>query len=255
MIKTALTIAGSDPSGGAGIQADLKTFSAYGVYGMAVPAALTAQNTQGVTAVKTIAPKFMREQLSAVLVDMQVDAVKTGMLLSARTIEIVAEAIKGHQLKNLVVDPVMVSSTGKRLLRKDAAFSLISLIFPLAELVTPNIDEAEVISGVRIETPDDIEEAARIIHGLGPRFVLIKGGHRRGDPIDLFYNGREFFEYKAKRVENRKLHGTGCVYSAAITAGLAKGMSVMESIASAKEFITKAIKKAAPVGKGRVPLL
>jgi len=255
MIKVGLTIAGSDPSGGAGIQADIKTFCAYGIYGMAVPAALTAQNTTHVVAVREVPSAFLASQLEAVLSDVRVDALKTGMLLSAGTIRVVAEAVKGHRLRNLVVDPVMVSSTGTGLMRKNALGSLTGLLFPLAELVTPNIDEASRLSGLNIEGIPDMEEAAKAIHDLGPRFVLVKGGHLRGDPVDVFYNGRDFFHFPARRVTGKKLHGTGCVYSAAITAGLARGMSMMEAISEAKGFVTKAIEKAKPVGKGRVPLL
>lgn len=233
----------------------MKTFCAFGVYGCAVPTALTVQNTMGVLAVKAVPPKFVREQLDAVLSDISVDAVKTGMLLTAGTVEAVADAIRIHGVKGLVVDPVMVSTSGKRLLKKSAVIALVEMLLPLAELVTPNIDEASLLSGIRIETSDDMEEAARRIHGLGPRFVLVKGGHFKGEAVDVFYNGHEVFEYRGARVHNKKLHGAGCVYSAAITAGLAKGMSVMESIAAAKEFVAKAIKRAAPVGKGRLPLV
>jgi len=254
MIKTALTIAGSDPSGGAGFQADIKTFSAMGVYGMAIPAALTAQSTSGVTAVREVYPAFLEAQLDTLLSDIVPDALKTGMLLSARTMRVVAAAVRKYRLNNLVVDPVMVSSTGARLMRKNAFDTLVGELLPLAELVTPNIDEAVRLSGMSIEDPEDMEEAARRIQALGPRFVLVKGGHLGGEPIDVFYNGKEIFRFHGKRVSGKKLHGTGCVYSAAITAGLAKGMSAMEAIANAKEFVTKAIRKAEPVGKGRLPL-
>ena len=255
MLKIALTIAGSDPSGGAGIQADLKVFSAFGVYGMAVPAALTAQSTSGVAAAKAVSPAFLQAQLETLLSDVQPDAVKTGMLLSAAAISTVAAMLPAFQVKNLVIDPVMVSSSGKRLLRKNAVSALVNELFPLAELVMPNKDEAEVLSGMRIETREDAKEAARIIQGLGPRFVLVKGGHLPGDATDLFYNGSEFFEYVGRRVQDKKLHGAGCAFSAAVTAGLAKGLSAMEAIAEAKDFINKTIRKAVPVGKGRVPLV
>lgn len=255
MKKTALTIAGSDPSGGAGFQADLKTFAAYGVYGMAVPAALTAQSTVGVVAVREIPPAFMAAQLDALLSDVRVDAVKTGMLLSARTIRVVAEAVKKYRVGNLVIDPVMVSTSGRRLLRKNAVSVMVSELFPLAELVMPNMDEAAVLAGMEVATREDMREAAARIHLLGPKFVLVKGGHHRGDPVDVFYNGVEAFEFPGKRVTGKDLHGTGCVLSAAVTAGLAKGMVMMEAVAKAKEFLTAAIKKAEPVGQGRVPLV
>jgi len=255
MIKVALTIAGSDPSGGAGLQADVKVFTVFGVYGMAVPAALTVQNTQGVEAVKAVPPAFLQRQLDVLLSDISVDAVKTGMLMNARTIEIVASALRKHGVKNLVVDPVMVSSSGRRLLKKNAVEALVKELLPMADLVTPNADEAGVLAGMEVETYEDAEEAARRIHALGPRFVLIKGGHLGGDAVDFFYNGVEVFRYPGRRIQNKKLHGAGCVFSAAITAGLAKEMSVMEAIAVAKRFVTGAIKKAAPVGKGRTPLV
>ncbi len=255
MRAIALTIAGSDPSGGAGIQADIKTFAAFGVYGMAVPAALTAQNTGGVEAVRAVPPAFLQRQLEAVLDDVRPDAVKTGMLLNARTIGIVADALRKYNVRNIVVDPVMVSSSGRRLLMRHALDALTAEVLPLAELVTPNLDEAGALAGMKIETEEEAEEAARRIHALGPRFVLVKGGHLGGDAVDFFYNGTEIFRYPGRRVSNKKLHGAGCVYSAAITAGLARGMSVMEAIAGAKDFVSKAIKKAAPVGKGRVPIV
>ncbi|MBI5190110.1 MAG: bifunctional hydroxymethylpyrimidine kinase/phosphomethylpyrimidine kinase [Nitrospirae bacterium] len=255
MIKTALTIAGSDPSGGAGIQADLKVFTMLGVYGMAVPAALTAQNTRGVDAVKAVPPVFMRAQLVSLLSDVHVDAAKVGMLLTAATVEAVADAVRLYRLTNLVVDPLMVSSSGRMLLRKDAQAALVEKLIPLAELVMPNLDEAAVLAGMDVETLADMAEAAKRIHGMGPRFVLIKGGHFKGDAVDVFYNGSEVFEYAGRRVLGKKLHGAGCVYSAAVTAGLASGMTVMEAVAAAKKFVAAAIEKAEPVGGGRVALV
>jgi hydroxymethylpyrimidine/phosphomethylpyrimidine kinase len=254
-MKRALSIAGSDPSGGAGIQADIKTFAALGVYGMAVPAALTAQNTMGVEAVRAVSPAFLKMQLYTLLSDVKVDAAKTGMLLDVRTIETVSDALKKYRVKNLVLDPVMVSSSGSRLLAKRAVEVLVARLFPLAELVTPNIDEASVLAGMKIETEEDVYLAARRIRGLGPRNVLIKGGHLKGAPVDFLFDGKDIIRYPGKRVEGKKLHGAGCVYSAAIAAGLAKGMGVKDSIAAAKKFVSKAIRDAAPVGKGRVPLI
>lgn len=255
MHKVALTIAGSDPSGGAGLQADLKTFAAYGVYGTAVPAALTVQNTSGVVEVRAVPSAFMEAQLDALLSDLSPDAAKTGMLLSARTISLVAEAVKKYRLQNLVVDPVMVSTSGKRLLHKNAVSVLVAELFPLAELVMPNMDEASALAKMDVATREDMKEAAIMIHGLGPRFVLVKGGHHRGEPVDVFYNGREAFEFPGRRIEGKRLHGTGCVLSAAVAAGLAKGMAMVEAVAAAKEFVARAIEAAEPVGKGRVPLV
>jgi hydroxymethylpyrimidine/phosphomethylpyrimidine kinase len=252
--SVALTIAGSDPSGGAGIQADIRTFTAFGVYGAAVIAALTAQNTLGVAAIREIPPAFMEAQLRTLLEDVKVDAVKTGMLLSARTVSLVADAVRRYRLRRLVIDPVMVSTSGKRLLRKGAVAAMLDELFPLAMLVTPNLSEASLISGIAIETVRDMEEAARLILKLGPKAVLVKGGHLKGDAVDVLYDGRTLHYFKGKRVEGVAIHGAGCVYSAAITAGLAKGMEVKDAVSEAKKFVTKAIKKAEPVGKGRVPL-
>ncbi len=255
MVNVALSIAGSDPSGGAGIQADLKTFAAFGVYGTAVPAALTAQSTQGAVSAKEVSPTFLKQQLEVLFSDVYVNAAKTGMLLSERTLSAVAEALKDYRIKNLVVDPVMVSSTGKRLLRVNALKTLVEELLPLALLVTPNVGEAEVLSGIEIESRADIEEAGRRILAYGPGCVLIKGGHLKGDATDYLFIGKGIFEYKGQRIAGKELHGTGCVYSAAITACLAKGMELKEAVAEAKKFVTRAIKKAEPVGRGRLPLV
>jgi len=252
--RIALSIAGSDPSGGAGVQADLKTFHALGVYGAAVIAALTAQNTVGVTAVKAVQPAFIEAQLEALLDDIHVDAAKTGMLLTAGAVRCVAGAVRRHKLKNLVVDPVMVSSSGKRLLTKDAVDALVGELLPLATLVTPNIDEAELLSGIRITSPEDAEDAGRRILALGPRNVLIKGGHLKGDAVDFLFTGKKVVRFTSMRVHGKSLHGAGCVYSAAITACLAKGMKLADAVAEAKAFVSNAIKTALPVGKGRLPV-
>ncbi len=255
MKRTALTIAGSDPSGGAGLQADLKTFAAFGVYGTALPAALTAQSTSGVSEVRGVPPAFMQAQLDALLSDIRPAAVKTGMLLSAKTVSLVAAAARMYRLQNLVVDPVMVSTSGRRLLRKNAVSVLVAELLPLAELVMPNIDEASVLAGMVVWGVKDMEEAARIIHRMGPRTVLIKGGHLSEGPVDVLYDGKRMHHFEAGRVTGKELHGTGCVLSAAVTAGLAKGMAMVEAVAAAKEFVTRAIEAAEPVGKGRVPLV
>ena len=255
MKKVALSIAGSDPSGGAGIQADIKTFAALGVYGTAVPAALTAQSTRGAESVKEVSPAFLRKQLEVLLSDVYINAAKTGMLLSEQTVVAVSEALRDYRIKNLVVDPVMVSSTGKKLLRVSALKALVEELLPLALLVTPNVGEAEVLSGVEINSRADIEEAGRRILAFGPGCVLIKGGHMKGEPTDYLFIGKEIFEYRGKRTAGKELHGTGCVYSAAITACLAKGMELKEAVAEAKKFVTRAIAKAEPVGRGRLPLL
>ncbi|HEY3346711.1 MAG TPA: bifunctional hydroxymethylpyrimidine kinase/phosphomethylpyrimidine kinase, partial [Nitrospirota bacterium] len=191
MTKTALTIAGSDPSGGAGIQADLKVFTLYGVYGLAVPAALTAQNTVAAFAVKAVPPDFIRAQLEAVFADIEIGAVKTGMLLTADAVDVVADVMAKYGAANLVIDPVTISSSGKRLLKKDAADALATQLFPLATVVTPNRDEAEYYSGIKIESRRDAEKAARIIKKMGPANIIIKGGHMPGDATDLLFDGRE----------------------------------------------------------------
>jgi hydroxymethylpyrimidine/phosphomethylpyrimidine kinase len=255
MPDVALTIAGSDPSGGAGLQADIKTFALLGVYGMAVPAALTVQDTRGVLSVRPVPPALLRQQLDALFGDIRIGAVKTGMLLSSPAVEAVASALSAWRVKNLVIDPVMISSSGKRLLKKDAAASLITELLPLARLVTPNADEASVLAGIEVRTAADAREAAKRIYALGPRAVLVKGGHLDGEPVDVLFDGRRVTEFRGRRVPGKTVHGAGCVYSAAITAGLAMGLKLAAAIAAAKQFVTKLIRKAEPVGHGRVPLL
>jgi hydroxymethylpyrimidine/phosphomethylpyrimidine kinase len=250
-VKTALTIAGSDPSGGAGIQADLKTFSRFHVYGMSVITALTAQNTLGVAGVMEVPPAFVASQLDVVLSDIHVDAVKTGMLWSAGTVEVVAQKIKQHQLRNLVVDPVITSTSGRPLLDKEGAGALCRMLLPLALVVTPNKPEAEILTGKTMSNPDDMEEAALRIHAMGPQFVLIKGGHWAGpEATDLLFDGKDFSHLRAERIESQHTHGTGCVLSAAVTAGLASGKNVREAVQEAKSFITEAIRHGLNLGKG-----
>jgi hydroxymethylpyrimidine/phosphomethylpyrimidine kinase len=253
-VKTALTIAGSDPSGGAGIQADLKTFSRFRIYGMSVVTALTAQNTIGVDGVMEVPPPFVARQLDAVLMDIPVDAAKTGMLWSAATVEVVAQKMKEHQIRNLVVDPVFASTSGAPLLDLEGIWVLCRKLLPLALVVTPNRREAEVLTGKKMASPDDIEEAALQIHAMGPQFVLIKGGHWTGkDATDVLFDGKEFTYLRADRLESRNTHGTGCVLSAAITAQLAAGKTAPEAVREAKSFITEAIKNGLSLGKGHGP--
>lgn len=255
MRKAALSIAGSDPSGGAGIQADLKVFALLGVYGMALPAALTAQNTVKVFSVKSRLAASVREELGALMEDVRPDALKTGMLYSAGVISAVADAVRRYRLSNLVVDPVTISSSGKRLLKKDAEAALIGELFPLALIVMPNIAEAAKLSGIEINSLKDAEEAAAIIIKLGPKNVLIKGGHLPGgEAVDVLFDGVKFTRFAGRRVA-KEIHGAGCVYSAAVTAGLAKGLTLEEAVRAAKKFISKAIQIAEPVGHGRVPLV
>ena len=253
-LPTALTIAGSDSGGGAGIQADLKTFTAFGVYGMTVITSVTAQNTMGVLAIHDLPAPFVSRQLEAVLSDLPVDAAKTGMLSNAGIIRAVAEQLRGRIVKHLVVDPVMVAKSGHLLLQKEALTALRDMLFPLATVITPNIPEAEVITGLKIIHPDGMRRAAEKIRDLGPPHVLIKGGHLEGRAVDIFYDGKEFTELPADRIRTRQTHGTGCTLSAAIAAVLARGLAVSEAVLAAKDFITRAIRSAPGLGHGHGPL-
>ncbi len=245
-----LSIAGSDPSGGAGIQADLKTFQALGAFGMAVPAALTAQNSQGVTGTEAVSPSMLRRQLDALLSDIRPDAVKTGMLLTKQAVSIVARAISRYRIRNLVVDPVIRSSSGKVLLQPEALRVLKKDLFPLTLLVTPNIPEAAVLAGMPISSGQDRDFAAGKIIDLGPRYVLIKGGHGRGPAVDTLYGGKSVLEFSTPR-EKGEFHGTGCVLSASITVFIAQGMPVEKAVEKGKQFVERMLKKAARVGKGK----
>ncbi|MFD1706652.1 bifunctional hydroxymethylpyrimidine kinase/phosphomethylpyrimidine kinase [Siminovitchia sediminis] len=252
-MKTALTIAGSDSGGGAGIQADLKTFSACGVFGMSAITAVTAQNTVEVRSVQNIDLSVIRDQIAAVFEDIDVDAVKIGMLGNSDIIQTVSDTLKVYQPKYLVIDPVMVSKGGHHLLEKEAVATLSNLLLPMASLVTPNIPEAEVLTGNRIQSESDMYEACRKILSKGPEAVLIKGGHLKGDPTDVFYDGNEFKVFQGRRIETKNVHGTGCTLSSAITAQLAKGASMPEAIQIAKDYITRAIEKSLDIGHGHGP--
>jgi hydroxymethylpyrimidine/phosphomethylpyrimidine kinase len=253
-VKVALTIAGSDPSGGAGIQADLKTFSRLRIYGMAVVTALTAQNTSGVAGVMGVPPEFVARQLDAVFSDIRVDAVKTGMLWSAGSVEAVVETMKQYQVRNLVVDPVIAATSGTPLLDPAGIGTLSKALLPLALVVTPNRYEAEILTGKTMSGPDDMEEAALQLHAMGARFVLIKGGHWPGkEATDLLFDGMDFSYLRAERIEASNTHGTGCVLSAAIAAELAAGKSVNEAVQQAKSLVTEAIKNGLSLGSGNGP--
>ena len=253
-VPKAMTIAGSDSGGGAGIQADLKTFSALGVYGSSTLTAITAQNTVGVTMVHEIPIDIIVAQIDAVLSDIGADAVKTGMLASSAIVETVAEEMERHQVSRLVVDPVMVAKSGDRLLREDAVEALRTRLIPLAAVVTPNIPEAEALTGLKIETDEDVRRAAEAIVQLGARAVVVKGGHREGPATDLFYDGVRFQEFSAPRIDTVNTHGTGCTFASAVAAGLAKGLEVVESVELAKDYVTEAIRRSFPVGHGHGPL-
>jgi hydroxymethylpyrimidine/phosphomethylpyrimidine kinase len=252
-IPRALSIAGSDSGGGAGIQADLKTFSALGIYGMTAITAVTAQNTRAVTEVIELPPEAVAQQIDAVVSDIGVDAAKTGMLSNAPIVEMVAARIREHRLATLVVDPVMISKAGAPLLRPEAMDALRTNMLPLALVLTPNIHEASALTGRRISTVDEMEDAARVLYQLGPRYVVIKGGHLPGAPTDIVFDGGRIDRLEGTRIETRHTHGTGCVFSAAITAYLARGQDVPEAIRLAKRFITRAIEQALPLGSGHGP--
>lgn len=249
-MKVALTIAGSDSSGGAGIQADLKTFAAHGVYGASAIAALTAQNTLGVAGVHAVPPAFVKAQIDAVTDDFPIAAVKTGMLFDAGIVAAVAEALQRRALPNVVVDPVMVSKSGARLLEEDAVRALIERLLPLATIVTPNLPEAGVLTG----RPDP-REAARHLAGFGARAVLVKGGHAGGpQAIDLFFEDGRFETLASPRLETRHTHGTGCTLSAAIAARLALGSALFEAVRDAKAYLDRALAAAPGLGRGAGPL-
>lgn len=253
-IKRALTIAGSDSCGGAGIQADLKTFSAFGVYGMSVITSITAQNTVRVHGVEPVSPEFVSLQYEAVYTDIGVDAVKTGMLCDARIVMTIARKLDECPAPYVVVDPVMVAKGGDTLLHKNALEKVREALIPRATLVTPNIPEAEALSGIHIESPSDLREAAIRIHRLGCGAVLIKGGHLKGDAVDVLFDGDSFSRYTAARIDSRNTHGTGCTYSAAIAANLARGLLLKKSIQVAKKYVTQAIGESFDLGKGHGPL-
>ncbi len=249
-----LTIAGSDSGGGAGIQADLKTFSALGVFGMTALTAVTVQNTLRVSGYEALSPELVGDQIRAVATDIGVDAAKTGMLANAQIIEAVAGAIEDTGIRNLVVDPVFVSKHGHRLLAADAVDSLMSLILPLATLVTPNLHEASGLAGFEVQGRKDMRKAAEAIRALGPRGVLVKGGHLEGEAADLLLLGDEVHWLVTDRIDTPNTHGTGCTLSAAIAAYLAIGLDLETAVRRGKDFVTNAIRGALDVGKGIGPV-
>jgi hydroxymethylpyrimidine/phosphomethylpyrimidine kinase len=252
-IPRVLMIAGSDSSGGAGIQADLKTVSALGAFGMTAITALTAQNTTGVFGVLEIGANFVVEQIEACVSDIGCDAVKTGMLSSTEIIEAVAARLSERKLAPLVVDPVMIAKSGAPLLKRDAVEVLKTRLLPLATVATPNLHEAGALTGREIKTLAQMKEAARAIRDLGPENVVIKGGHLPDVAADVLYDGHAFTEFRGERIDTRNTHGTGCIFASAIAASLAKGKTVRESVATAKEFITAAIRGNLAIGKGCGP--
>lgn len=249
-VPKALTVAGSDSGGGAGIQADLKTFSAFRVFGMSVITAVTAQNSVGVTGVHNLPPEFVALQLDAVLGDFGADAIKLGMLSTAPIIRAVAERLAAHGQTRVVLDPVMVAKSGAPLLQPDARTALVETVLPLAEVVTPNLHEAAVLADMSVKTETDMEEAARRIHARGPRHVLVKGGHLTDSATDLLYDGHGVTRFPAPRLDSANTHGTGCTLSAAIAAGLAHGTPLVAAVGEAKAYVTAAIREGFPAGRG-----
>ena len=254
-MKTALTIAGSDCSGGAGIQADIKTMTMNGVYAMSAITALTAQNTTGVRKIQESTPEFLEQQIDAVFEDIFPDAVKIGMVSSSEIVCVIADRLKYHKAKNIVVDPVMVATSGSSLMKTDAVKTLIDVLLPIATLVTPNIPESEVFSGLSIENKEDMQTAAKTIGDKYNCAVLLKGGHSINDANDLLYANGEFKWFYGKRIDNPNTHGTGCTLSSAIAANLAKGFNVSDSVRKAKEYISDALAAGLDLGQGSGPLM
>ncbi|SEQ95506.1 hydroxymethylpyrimidine/phosphomethylpyrimidine kinase [Lachnospiraceae bacterium NE2001] len=253
-MNTALTIAGSDSSGGAGIQADLKTMTANGVYGMSAITALTAQNTTGVTGIMDVTPEFLEKQIDAIFTDIFPDAVKTGMVSSTELIHVIADKLKQYNASNIVVDPVMVATSGAKLISDDAIETLKECLLPLATVITPNIPEAEVLSDMKIESEEDMEKAAKAIYEKFGCAVLCKGGHQVNDANDLLYSADGPVWFKGKRIDNPNTHGTGCTLSSAIASNLAKGESLENSVKNAKDYISGALDAMLDLGKGSGPL-
>lgn len=255
LIKKVLTIAGSDCSGGAGIQADLKTMTAHKMYGMSVITALTAQNTTGVYGIMDATPQFVQQQLDCIFTDIFPDAIKIGMVSRSDIIEVIAQKLKQYKAKNIVLDPVMVSTSGCKLLSDDAQETLIKTLLPLATVITPNIPEAEVLAQMEIKDEQGMIEAAKKISQSYRGAILVKGGHLVNDAIDLLYQNGEIHWYQSSRIDTTNTHGTGCTLSSAIACNLAQGKSLDESIKNAKDYLTGALAAGLDLGKGSGPLL
>ncbi|MDD4278602.1 MAG: bifunctional hydroxymethylpyrimidine kinase/phosphomethylpyrimidine kinase [Candidatus Sumerlaeales bacterium] len=254
MLKRVLTIAGSDSGGGAGIQADLKTFSALGTFGMSVITAITAQNTLGVTGVEDVSTEMVAKQMDAIFSDLRPDAVKIGMVSSSAIIRIIANKLdEYHVVDNVVIDPVMVSKSGCNLMHPESRDTLIRCLLPHATVLTPNLPEAEVLTEMTLKTVDDMKIAAQRLCAMGPRCVVIKGGHRLDSgsaAVDLMYDGESFAEFSSKRFETSNTHGTGCTFSSAIASWLARGLSPAAAIENAKQYVSKAIENSLAIGGG-----
>ena len=253
-MKTALSIAGSDSSGGAGIQADLKTMTMNGVFGMTAITALTAQNTIGVTAIQEVTPEFLEKQIDAVFTDIRPDAVKIGMVSDSQIIQVIGKKLRQYEAENIVVDPVMIATSNARLIKTEAVETLVEELFPIATLVTPNIAEASALAEMEIQSVSDMEKAAKKIHETYGCAVLLKGGHSINDANDLLYEKGKVCWFEGKRIDNPNTHGTGCTLSSAIASNLAKGMSLEDAIRQAKEYISMILASMLDLGKGSGPM-
>ncbi len=253
-MKTALSIAGSDSSGGAGIQADLKTMTMNGVFGMTAITALTAQNTIGVTAIQEVTPEFLEKQIDAVFTDIRPDAVKIGMVSDSQLIRVIGKKLRQYEAENIVVDPVMIATSNARLIKTEAVETLVEELFPIATLVTPNISEASALAEMEIQSVSDMEKAAKKIHETYGCAVLLKGGHSINDANDLLYDKGKVCWFEGKRIDNPNTHGTGCTLSSAIASNLAKGMSLEDAIRQAKEYISMILETMLDLGKGSGPM-
>lgn len=253
-MKTAIAIAGSDSCGGAGIQADIKTMTLNGIYAMSAVTALTAQNTLGIKSIYSVSPDFLGQQIDAVFEDIRPDAVKIGMTFSSELISVIAEKLTYYNAENIVIDPVMVSTSGSRLIGNEAVSTLKEKLFPLAALITPNIPESEVLAEISIKNTDDMLRAAKIIYDKYSSPVLVKGGHCINDANDLLYVGDNYHFLKGEKIENPNTHGTGCTLSSAIAANLAKGCNLTDSVQKAKEYISGALGAMLDLGRGSGPL-
>ena len=254
MMRPALSIAGSDSSGGAGIQADIKTMTANGVYAMTAITALTAQNTTGVTGIMEVTPEFLAQQLDSIFTDIRPDAVKIGMVSSSALIQVIAEKLKEYKAENIVVDPVMVATSGSKLISDDAIETLKTCLMPLSSILTPNIPEAEVLAEMKVETEEEMILAAKKISETFHCAVLCKGGHQLNDANDLLYRDGEYKWFHGKRIQNPNTHGTGCTLSSAIASNLAKEYSMDESVKRAKDYISEALEAMLDLGKGSGPM-
>lgn len=252
-MKNLLTIAGSDCSGGAGIQADLKTFAAHGTFGMSVIVSVVAENTSRVISIQDITPQTIADQIDAVFEDIAVDGVKIGMLSGSEQMKTVATKLQYYRPNGVVLDPVMVAKGGCPLMHSAALETLKAEMLPLAFVLTPNLPEAEAITGIKIQTVEEMKHAAVCLKKMGPKNVLIKGGHLEGDAVDILFDGKEFYSFKTERIPTKNTHGTGCTLSSAIAANLANGMDVPKAVQAAKEYVTIAIRHALPIGKGHGP--